>query len=162
MDDSSIYIEKQKPNQKWVIILDSIICFISIVISIYIYINNRGTSTLIALIPLISGAVPFFFLMKMELVLTIDSEKITYRFYPFHSKNKEIRKSDIEEIRVDGYDPISDYGGWGIRYGSKGKAYTVSGNYGIKIKLRNKANMLIGTNNHKEVYNYLKEQKYIQ
>jgi hypothetical protein len=162
MDGSGIYIEKQKPTQKWVIVLATVICFSSIVTSIYIYINAKGTSTLIALVPLITGLVPFFLLTKTKLVLTIDSEKISYRFYPFHRRNKEIKKSDIQELQVGTYDPISDYGGWGIRYGIEGMAYTVSGNYGIKIKLNNNKNVLIGTNNPDQVHNYLKEKEYIR
>ncbi len=162
MENSNIYKERQKFKQKWISISLNIICFISIVISILIYINTKGTLTLIALVPLISAGVLYFLFKKMELVLIIDDKKINYRFYPIHGKNKEIRKSDIQEIRVDTYDPISDYGGWGIRFGSKGKAYTVSGNYGIKIKLSNNKNILIGTNNPDKDHNYLKEREYIE
>jgi len=162
MENRNIYTEKQKFNQKWISILINSTCFISIIISIIIYVNAEGALTLIALIPLITGVLPYFLFKKMELILVIDDKKINYRFYPFHNKNKEIRKSDIQEIRVGTYNPIADYGGWGIRFGSKGKAYTVSGSYGIQIKLNNNKNILIGTNNPDEVYNYLKEREYIQ
>lgn len=44
------------------------------------------------------------------------------------------------------YRPLRDYGGWGIRVGSKGLAYTVSGNRGVLLKMREGRDVLIGSN----------------
>tara|TARA_B100001750_G_scaffold203907_1_gene179983 strand:+ start:4611 stop:4832 length:222 start_codon:yes stop_codon:yes gene_type:complete len=43
------------------------------------------------------------------------------------------------------YRPIRDYGGWGIRYGSKGKAYNVSGNQGVLLEFTKSKPILIGS-----------------
>lgn len=37
----------------------------------------------------------------------------------------------IRNYEIKTYNPIRDYGGWGIRYGSKVKTYTVAGNKGL-------------------------------
>jgi len=49
------------------------------------------------------------------------------------------------------YSPISDYGGWGIRYGSIGKAYNVSGNRGVQLELLNGERILIGSQKPEEL-----------
>jgi hypothetical protein len=38
-----------------------------------------------------------------------------------------------------------EYGGWGIRYGRKGRAYNVSGNMGLDLTLKPSKSFLIGT-----------------
>ena len=42
------------------------------------------------------------------------------------------------------YNPIRDYGGWGIRWGTKGKAYNVSGNRGLYLEFSDGKQLLIG------------------
>ncbi|NVL91956.1 MAG: hypothetical protein HWN71_02845 [Desulfobacterales bacterium] len=43
------------------------------------------------------------------------------------------------------YNPLKDYGGWGIRYGRGGRAYNVSGNRGVYLELSNGKSLLIGS-----------------
>ncbi len=43
------------------------------------------------------------------------------------------------------YRPLIDYGGWGIRYGRKGTAYTVSGNQGIQIVFNTSRKLILGS-----------------
>jgi hypothetical protein len=44
------------------------------------------------------------------------------------------------------YNPIADYGGWGIRYGfGGGKAYNVSGDRGVQLELSDGGRLLIGS-----------------
>jgi hypothetical protein len=49
------------------------------------------------------------------------------------------------------YNPIRDYGGWGIWYGrgSKGNAYNVSGNKGVLLTTCDGAKVLIGSRDTK-------------
>ena len=49
------------------------------------------------------------------------------------------------------YKPISQYGGWGIKYGFNGKAYNVSGNLGVKVFLKNGSNIMFGSQNYKSL-----------
>lgn len=53
------------------------------------------------------------------------------------------------------YDPIGDYGGWGLKGGAlwnskKGKAINVSGDIGIQLELKNSKKLLIGTQKEAE------------
>ena len=39
------------------------------------------------------------------------------------------------------------YGGWGVRYGKNGMAYTIGGKLGLSITLLNNQNILVGIGN---------------
>ena len=43
------------------------------------------------------------------------------------------------------YSPITEYGGWGIKWGSGGKAYNVSGNRGVQQEFTDGKRLLIGS-----------------
>ena len=60
-------------------------------------------------------------------------------------------------MEVRQYKPLSEYGGWGLRYGSSGKAYNVSGNIGIQLHFKDGSTLLIGTNKKEEVEVVLKQ-----
>lgn len=96
----------------------------------------------------------------MKLYFEIDSDGIAFRFYPFHFKKILIPKDKINQISVINYDPISQYGGWGIRWSKRGKAYTTNGNFGIQINFDDNKNVLIGTSKPREVYSALKQVSY--
>jgi hypothetical protein len=41
--------------------------------------------------------------------------------------------------------PITEYGGWGIRWTLRGKAYNVSGRRGVRLDYENGKHLLIGS-----------------
>ncbi len=86
-----------------------------------------------------------FLFLKSRLIVTVGSEGIEYRFFPFHRKTHKILWSEIAKAYVRTYRPIVEYGGWGIRYGLKGKAYNVSGNQGLQLELKDGKRILFGT-----------------
>ena len=49
------------------------------------------------------------------------------------------------------YRPIMEYGGRGIRFGRQGMAYNVGGNRGVKIKLKNGKQALVGSQKPEEL-----------
>jgi hypothetical protein len=62
---------------------------------------------------------------------------------------------DVEDYQVITYNPVRDYGGWGIKTGKKGRAYNVSGNWGLMLTLKNGKSVLIGTNMPVEIKSFL-------
>jgi hypothetical protein len=63
-------------------------------------------------------------------------------------------------LEVKSYNPLSEYGGWGIRFGKNGMAYTVKGDKGIDISLDPETHLLIGTSKPDEVGVFLKARGY--
>ena len=102
----------------------------------------------------------FYFL---ELRTVLDKNGFAYQFFPIHLKYYKINFDEIESIESVIYRPIGDFGGWGIRFGFKAKAYTTKGNKGVMINLKTGRKVLFGSQKSKElekVFNYyLKNQK---
>ena len=94
-----------------------------------------------------------------ELRIKVNEDGLHYQFSPFHLKFHTIKMDEIESFKAMEYSPLKEYGGWGIRYGFKGKAYNVSGNKGVKVFLRNGSNIMFGSQNHKELAKALKVAK---
>jgi hypothetical protein len=69
------------------------------------------------------------------LVTEVRDDGIYIRFYPFHRGFQGFLWEEIDSFEALTYRPIMEYGGWGIRFGSGGKAYNVSGNRGLQLAL---------------------------
>ena len=108
---------------------------------------------------LISLLIPVLFYL-LELRIKVTKEGLHYQFFPFHFKLYIIKTNNIEKIEALKYRPLMDYGGWGIRYGFKGKCYNVKGNLGVKVFLKNGSYILFGSQKYKELEKSL--QKIIQ
>ena len=136
-----LYVENQKFTQWWIwIILLSFPIF-----AIYPFdLNNLNYNYII-----ISSAISvcFYFL---ELRVFITKEGLYYQFFPIHLKKNQIKFTEIKKVEAIKYNPIIDYGGWGIKHSYNGKAYNVSGKFGIKIYLSNGKKILFGSKKHRE------------
>ena len=104
---------------------------------------------------LIGFMLPLIFYL-FELRIKVSNKGLHYQFFPFHFKSHTIDIEDIERIKAMEYSPLKEYGGWGIKYGFKGKAYNVSGNKGVKIFLKNGLNIMFGSQKHNELAKALK------
>jgi len=87
-----------------------------------------------------------FLFYKSSLSIKINRNGIYYRFIPFHWKYHKISWTDVEKVYVRKYDILTEYsGGWGVKFGSSGKAYVIGGNYGLQIDLLDERKILLGT-----------------
>lgn len=86
--------------------------------------------------------------LSMRLYVRIDDKGVHFRYTPFHFKTHSIPWNEITEISVEEYSPIAEYGGWGVRFSVKGrgKAFSVSGSKGIRIKRLYRGELLLGIN----------------
>ena len=93
----------------------------------------------------------FLLFQKSKLITKITGTEIRLRYPPFFSKEKIIPIETIKMMEVRKYNPIWEFGGWGIRHGIKGKAYNVKGNIGLQIYFKNGKRLLIGTQKKDQV-----------
>ena len=144
---TTVFEEKQKFTQwwLWVILLSFPI------ISVGPFDENEINLHYV----LIGLAIPLLFYL-FELRLKVNNDGLHYQFSPFHLKFHTIKMDEIESFKAMEYSPLKEYGGWGIKYGFKGKAYNVSGNKGVKLFLKNGANIMFGSQKHKELAKALK------
>ena len=86
----------------------------------------------------------------LNLTTEVRGDGIYYRFFPFHLSFRRIAFAELAKCEVRDYSPLKDYGGWGIRHGSKGKAYNVSGNRGVQLEMKSGDNLLFGSQRPEE------------
>lgn len=90
-----------------------------------------------------AGLLAFFWTAR--LITVVQSDGLLVRFKPLHFSPKRIDLSDVEAVESVTYAPILQYGGWGLRYTLRSKAYNVSGNKGVRLTLRSGRSLLIGS-----------------
>jgi hypothetical protein len=158
MKTKVLFEEAQRQNQKWIWFL--LLMILGLVIFAFIqqilFHKPFGTH------PVPDWAFIFFFtipllffllLFRMELRTRINDKQISFSYRPFFRREKVIEWSDIKNCYIRIYNPIKEYGGWGIRWSIKkghGRAYNVSGNMGIQLELVNGDMILIGTRKPRE------------
>ena len=88
-----------------------------------------------------------FLFYTMKLVVEIRTDGIYYRYPPLINGFRRIGREEIEKLEVREYKAIKEFGGWGIKTGTKanGKAYNVKGNIGLQLYLKNGKKVLFGT-----------------
>ncbi|WP_187261704.1 DUF6141 family protein [Pontibacter beigongshangensis] len=110
------------------------------------------------LLVLVGVGLPFFF-YKMRLVTEVYPGYIRLRFFPFHLKAVEIPLHLVRDYERVTYNAIRDYGGWGIRWGLRGKAYNMSGSRGVQLYFYNRKPLLIGSQKPEELFEAIREAK---
>ena len=86
----------------------------------------------------------------LTLKTRIDEEGIHVKMFPFHLSYVTYKWEEINKVKATEYSPIIDYGGWGIRISSNGKAFNIKGDKGIKIETTKGDNRMIGTQKMEE------------
>ena len=145
---SPTYSETQRFRQLWIWILitvPTVVTTSSLTWSIFNTPSNKSTIILTTLICSIflSSIIYLVYIATLDTKITAVGVFIKYR--PFHRKWILFPFESIQAAESCKYNPIRDYGGWGIRYGLKGKAYNVSGNMGVLIKFSDGTRLLIGS-----------------
>jgi hypothetical protein len=110
--------------------------------------NNRTPDWMLGVVLFLLLLVPVFVLM-MKLETRLDAHGISFRFFPLHRKWQKYSWAEVERAWVRKYRPIAEYGGWGVRGlpGANSRAYSMSGDYGIQVVLKNGKRLLVGTQN---------------
>ena len=81
----------------------------------------------------------------LRLITEVRPEGLYIRFYPLRSKI--LPYSAIRYCQARTYKPLSEFGGWGLKYGRSGWAYTILGDQGVQLIMDNDKRILIGSQN---------------
>lgn len=153
------FTEKQKFRQWWLWVI--LVGVLVVPVAMTLATTKTGDKDFMTNL-LVGATVPVFILflfVAMELRVQINQAGIFYRFFPLHLRVFSIEWDEVEKAYVRQYSPISEYGGWGIRFGlgGKGKAYNVSGNIGLQVELKNGKKILFGTQKPDEIKELLNQ-----
>ena len=107
--------------------------------------NNPGSDAFVAVICILFGIVFPAWFFSIALEVRVDDQVLSYRMFPLQIRWREVTKPEIAGVSLINYRPLREYGGWGIRLGRQGIAYTVSGNRGVVIRLKSGRSFLLGS-----------------
>lgn len=87
------------------------------------------------------------FMFMIHLKTEITTDVIQARLFPFHIWKQVYKWEDIEKAYVRKYNALTEFGGWGLRFGwpGKGRAYNIKGNMGLQLQFKDGSRLLIGT-----------------
>jgi hypothetical protein len=156
--DKKLFSEEQRFDQLWLKVPLYVLAVGNIVLFFYGFykqilagkswgdnpMSDVGLAFTTFAVVLIWGLV-FFLFEKTKLITVIYEKEIRLRFPPFFYKEKTIPVAMIKRMEVRKYNPITEYGGWGLRHGLRGKAYNVKGNMGLQVQFIDGKKLLIGT-----------------
>jgi hypothetical protein len=152
----SVYTEIQRFRQLWVWILVLFVtgmAWYGAVQQIVLkkpFGNNPAPDTVMIVIWAVFGVLFPVFFYSLKLVTEVRSDGLFVRFFPLQFHSHKISFEEIKSYEIRTYSALKDYGGYGIRYGTKGKAYNVRGNRGIQFEFLDGKRMLIGTQRPEE------------
>lgn len=95
----------------------------------------------------------FIFILSGCLVTEIWSDGIRYKFPPLIRRMRYIAIADIEDIKVEKYRPLIEFGGWGWRrrFLTRKTAFNVSGRIGVRVTLKKGSQILFGTQQQEDM-----------
>jgi hypothetical protein len=98
-------------------------------------------------------------ILFFRLETAVGGEELTVQFGWLPLFQKRIPLRDIDHAEVCSYRPIRDFGGWGWRYGRGGvQAFTVKGNSGVCLAMRDGTRYLIGSERGEELLRVLQQR----
>jgi Family of unknown function (DUF6141) len=98
---------------------------------------------------LIGMALPLLFL-TIRMITEVRKDRIRIRYIPLYTRI--VKPGEIKTFEACRFRPIRDYGGWGIRWaGSRGMAYIISGNEGVRLELTDGKKLMIGSQKAEEL-----------
>lgn len=151
-----IFTEVQRFKKWWhYLIVGTPLLFIAgvgIVTSVSITPAEAPQPLLTIILSFLFMALIFVWFMFLKLETVISEEGIDVKFHGIPFCKRHIAWSEIKRISIITYSPLSDYGGWGVRYGMAGNGwcYNVSGDKGIKLFYKDDKPFLIGTQQSEE------------
>jgi hypothetical protein len=127
-----LFHEKQRFS-KWFLLLVFLPAILSAAVVFRFAETGKDPEAFIGLgIALLAGAL--MVLVTLETSLTAIG--VSVRFIPFLRKTSVFLFEEIASLEVVTYRPIREYGGWGLRRGKNGLAYSVSGKQGVLITFK--------------------------
>lgn len=123
--------------------------FVVVVTVVAVFLSRSGDALLLAIAPVVVVLVASLIsLSHLDVEVTDHGVTIAFRYlWP----TRRIGFAEIVGVEVRRYNPLLEYGGWGVRLGPKGWSYMTSGNEGVQLRLRKGLPVLIGSARPREL-----------
>lgn len=105
--------------------------------------TNPGPDWMILLFTALFGVgLPLFYFTN-RLIISVGDEALQIQMTPILTRR--IPYSEIDTAIARKYEPILEYGGWGVRYRPGKRAYSMRGNRGVELTLQDGQRIMLGT-----------------
>ena len=155
-----LYYEKQRFTQPWIwLILGGV--NVLFLYGFYIQVimdkpfgDKPAPDGVLIIILLFLFALTYTILIsRIETVL--EKEGMRVRLFPLQIKFRQYPWESIRRAYTRTYNPLVEYGGWGLKGFGKNKAITISGNQGLQLEFKDGKRLLIGTKKTIEINSLL-------
>ena len=154
-----IFKESQSYAGTWIMYFIVMIELPTLVLLIVLYTTSDDKQEMAIALGVVLGtmALLLLFILNLKLETRIDSESVSFRYVPFIRKWRKYGKQEIKSIRVIKYNPITDYGGWGLKGNQTTRAYSVLSNDGLLLDVGEKKKLMIGTMRSRELKDFMQD-----
>jgi len=145
----SRYHESQRFHTAILGVLIAVFVVVSVVTVVEVVAGRPAEVWLVVVGPLVVLLVALLLsLSHLDVDVTDDGLTVAFRYvWPA----RRIVFSEIVGLEVRRYNPLLEYGGWGVRLGPKGWGYMTGGNEGVQLRLRKGLPVLIGSARPREL-----------
>ncbi|MEM0448896.1 MAG: DUF6141 family protein [Methanomassiliicoccales archaeon] len=151
LEEGVIFREVQRLRQPWVLaivfgitLMAWAMAFSQLVLGVPLG-NNPATDWQMVVILMLVGVLFPAFILSLELSVEVRRDGLFLRYRPFHRKYIDLKLNTVVSVQAMTYRPLRDFGGWGIRYGRGGTAYSMSGNEGVQLTYPKNRHIMIGS-----------------
>jgi len=106
----------------------------------------------IVLVWAIVGIIIPGFIFTLRFDIEIQNGEIVFQYFPFHVKPKRLSIKEVQNYKIVRYDPLGDYGGWGVRKKVNTIGYITPSDRGVIVLLDDEMQLTFGTDQPKELY----------
>jgi hypothetical protein len=148
--EKSIFEEKQRFNQWWLWVLLVAVGIVPIGLQIFQLTTlqnpfSNGSAILSLVLTSFGTILVLVLFFGTTLHTKLDNAGVHVRLSPFHFKWRFYPWDTIKSFQVRTYNPLYEYGGWGIKGSKHDRAFNISGKEGLQLVFKDDNRLLIGT-----------------
>lgn len=96
--------------------------------------------------------------LSIKLVLEVTPDGVVIHYLPI--TKRVIPLADIEKVEARTYNPIREFGGWGVKgWSRRNVAYNLSGNQGVQLTLGDGRRVMLGSRRPQELAEAIETQR---
>ncbi len=154
---NQVFNEKQSYKGSWImyLILLTEIPTLILMLALFFTTEDKQEMGIALAVVLTVLALSISLILSISLETRIDQFGIQYKYYPFIRNWRKIPKKEIRNVQVISFNPILDFGGYGLKRNRSTKLYNILGDEGLLIDTDEKRKILIGTRERKKLEFFL-------
>ena len=131
---------------RWIsALLIGIACFCLILEGVFLYASRDRWSTIYLLPTLLPLLFLFLAMLFGSLQVEVNREQLILRGGLLHARLLRLGRADVQSVHVENFNPLADFGGWGIRYARGTWGCPIEGHRGVRVETRRGKRYLISS-----------------